>query len=419
MLRLCLVAAFFLIPLPQPITIHILVGRTINEAQAEQLAALADEFNDSHADLKIVFDMTEPDTAFEIPTANPPQLVGPIGIGELQRFNMQWADLMPFTEENSYSLERFYPASVLPLELNHRQIGLPLGVYPSMLFYNVELFEEALTAPPPHEFGSPTWTFEALREKSLELTLDDRGYAASEPAFDPAITIQWGFDDSWASLREYVSLWGADALKLDDPLTRQAIEWYYNGLHHEHFIPDVTESESLYGTGISNPFESGQLAMFYSHTWFLFREAPYFEFAWDIAAVPTAPDSSVNPRIQVDAFAIPAAAAHQEKAWQVLTWLLAPEQQASLCRIFGCIPADKSLKESTAAVIRASFPAIDTDVIFESIDHAMMPNPEAWTPNGVDSLLNDFFYALQNGDIDNLETALADLQQQVKTLDDG
>ncbi len=415
MLRLLLIAAFFVFPLPQPITIHILVGRSINESQAEQLAALADDFHSNH--LKIVFDLPESEKTLELSVTNPPQIVGPLGIGELHK--SQWADLTPFIEKNGYSLARFYPASLLPLEVDHQQIGLPFGVYPSMLFYNAELFEEALIAPPPHEFGSPTWTFETLREMSLELTLDDNGYAASEPAFDPSITIQWGFDDSWASLREYVSLWGADARILDDPLTQQAIEWYDNGLHREHFIPDVNESESLYGTGISNPFESGQLAMFYSHSWFLFREAPYFEFAWDIAAIPTAPDGSVNPRIHVDAFAIPAAAAHQEEVWQVFSWLLAPEQQIKLCRIFGCIPADEALKESTAAAIHNSFPSIDTDVIFESIDYAaMMPNPESWLPNDAESLLNDFFYDLQNGSIDNLDAALADLQLRVKALDD-
>ncbi|MBZ0304576.1 MAG: hypothetical protein K8I82_00780, partial [Anaerolineae bacterium] len=120
MRRLWLLAAFFLFPFPQPITIHILVGHSLNEAQAEQLTALAADFNATHEDVKIVFD--SPESAFEISTDSPPQIVGPVGIEEIHHLKGAWADLTPFIE--GYSLERFYPVSLPPLRDEQQQIGL-------------------------------------------------------------------------------------------------------------------------------------------------------------------------------------------------------------------------------------------------------------------------------------------------------
>ncbi|KAB2905709.1 MAG: extracellular solute-binding protein [Anaerolineae bacterium] len=437
-----LILTFFSFPAAaqSTVTIHIMVGlgRQVDGDQADRLAVLAESFNAQHNDLKIEFDIVEQDTTLEtllasIESGSTPDIAGPINIRILQDLHEFWADMTPYIEESGYSLEQFYPSSLAPLQFENRQIGLPLGVYPSMLFYNAELFDEANLDYPPHEFGTPEWTFDTLREISLELTVDDYGFVASEPEFDPAQTIQWGFDDSWASMREYLSLWGLKhagvsddrhTMQLDDPIIIEALTWYQNGLYNEHFIPSMEESNTLYDTGIASPFETGQIAMFYSHTWFLFDEAENFDFDWNVAAVPTAPDGTANPRIHIDAFSILKASMYQEEAWQVITWLLEPEQQTQLCvmgNLFDCLPANLSLREATTTYIKERFPQVDTEVIFASIENALMPNPESWLPNEeIDILLDGVFYKLQNNELadTNIAAYMAQVQAEAQSLAD-
>ena len=85
---------------------------------------------------------------------NPPDVSGPNGIGGLASFTGQWTDLTPYLTKSAYDLSAYDPTAVKFYQDNGAQIGVPLDVYPSMLWYKRDFFEEAQIPEPPHEFGA-------------------------------------------------------------------------------------------------------------------------------------------------------------------------------------------------------------------------------------------------------------------------
>ena len=84
-------------------------------------------------------------------------------------------------------------------------IGVPYATYPSFLYYNKKLFDEAKLPYPPTKVGDlydgKPWDMEAVRELGMKLTVDKNGNDATSADFDPENIVQWGFDMQWADDR--------------------------------------------------------------------------------------------------------------------------------------------------------------------------------------------------------------------------
>ena len=85
---------------------------------------------------------------------------------------------------------------------NNATIGVPFAVYPSFLYYNKDLFDEAGLAYPPTKVGDKydgkDWDMDTLRELAMKLTVDANGNDATSADFDPTNVVQWGFDMQYA-----------------------------------------------------------------------------------------------------------------------------------------------------------------------------------------------------------------------------
>ena len=101
-------------------------------------------------------------------------LVGPMGVRGRASFPGAWLDLSDEIAKTSYDLSDFNAALVDFYKLGPQgQVGLPFAVYPSALWYNKDLFDEAGLPYPPQEYGAPyidvdgnekEWTLETMRE---------------------------------------------------------------------------------------------------------------------------------------------------------------------------------------------------------------------------------------------------------------
>jgi multiple sugar transport system substrate-binding protein len=125
--------------------------------------------------LEIVDNDTAYDTlATQIAGGNAPDLVGPVGIRGRDSFKGAWLDLQPLMDANNYDLSDFDPAMVDFYRVQEEgQLGIPFAIFPSFVFYNKDLFDEAGLAYPPHEYGAPyvdadgnerEWNMDTLRE---------------------------------------------------------------------------------------------------------------------------------------------------------------------------------------------------------------------------------------------------------------
>ena len=195
-------------------------------------------------------------------------------------------------------------------------VGIPFAVYPSAMFYNRDLFDEAGLDYPPHEWGADyadgdPWDIAKLEELAMILTVDANGNDANSPDFDPENIVQFGYHTVWSDgLRtDCAALFGADhvidengkAYLSDD--WRECVRWYYSGIHEKHFIPNQTyEVSDLLAN--DNTFDSGNLAMTHSHLWYTccVEDVPN----WDAAAVPSY-NGELTSKLHADTFRIFAA----------------------------------------------------------------------------------------------------------------
>ena len=209
----------------------------------------------------------------QINSPNPPDVVGPVAHLRATAFAGQWLDLQPLVDETGYDLSQFdeqlvdfYRSEEFGLE------GLPFAVFPSMLYYQRDMFEEAGLDEPPHAYGDPyvldgeelEWNFDTLRELALRLTVDENGNDATSADFDPEAIVQWGYEPQFQDLRAQGSYWGAGSLVADDGTTAQipeqwgdAWKWFYEGVWTDHFIMNEAQQQDPTIGATGNPFSQG------------------------------------------------------------------------------------------------------------------------------------------------------------------
>jgi multiple sugar transport system substrate-binding protein len=123
-------------------------------------------------------------------------------------------------------------------------------------------------------------------------------------------------------------------------------------------------------------------------------------FKWDIAPVPFNPKGGRLARVDADVFGIPKDAANKAEAWEVLKWLLQPDNNLTLCKVYGCMPARKSTEADYKALIEQNYPNVDSSVLFGAAEYLDVPNHESWVP-----------------EYGRVNEALANAQSQINTAD--
>ena len=86
----------------------------------------------------------------QIAAGNAPDIIGPVGVEGLNLFIDQVADLQPLIDSTGYDMSK-YPealANFFKIGKGGATIGVPFGTYPSFLWYNKKLFDEAKLAVP-------------------------------------------------------------------------------------------------------------------------------------------------------------------------------------------------------------------------------------------------------------------------------
>lgn len=197
-----------------PVTIQIFVGIGTGDAP-DQVAlhkVLQDEFNASHKDIQIEFITSlneEARTKFStmLTSGQAPDLVMPIGIEGVANFKDEWLDISQMVKDDKYDMSDFNAAPVG----GESFYGLPIGIYPSVLYYNTDLYDSAGVEYPPHKFGTEGRTYDALVKKAQLLSIDAKGNNATSPDFDPTNIVQFGWDGwDWFGASDIVMKFGGN-----------------------------------------------------------------------------------------------------------------------------------------------------------------------------------------------------------------
>ena len=219
--------------------------------QLQKEAEFVDAYNKSQKDVYIALEIYNNNVAAnilktQIAAGNAPDLIGPVGVEGLNLFRDQLLDLQPLIDKTGYKVDGVDPKLVDFFKLGEggATIGVPFATYPSFLYFNKDLFDEAGLPYPPTKVGDKyqgkDWDMAAVRELGMKLTVDKAGNDATSPDFDAKNVVQWGFDMQYAdnSPLAEASLFGASSFLAADGKTAQIPDeirtgekWYNDGVY--------------------------------------------------------------------------------------------------------------------------------------------------------------------------------------------
>ncbi len=376
-------------------------GESPEQVEVEQ--KVVEEFNASHPKIQLILEVITYNAArdtlsTEIASGNPPDIVGPVGVGGANAFAGQWLDLSEQIKKTNYDLSQFDKGAVDFYKVGGEgQVGLPFAIYPSELYYQRKLFDEAGLKYPPHKYGEKytmpdgkevEWDFDALAQIAKILTVDEQGKDASEADFDPKKVTQYGYLEQWpADVRDIGAWFGADSLVEKDgktaripPQWAESWKWHYDGMWKSHFMPN-NDAQNTPTFGAGNPFNSGKIAMALSFLWYTGSMEPdSVGKDWDIAVVPSF-KGKTTALLNADTFRIMKATKHPDEAFEVLNYLLG-EAAPQLLQTYGAMPARKSDQQAFFDTLNQTWPQkVDWQVALDGIAHTDIPSFEASMPN--------------------------------------
>lgn len=376
------------------------LGTGADQGQPAKEKAVVDAFNAANPDINlkmtIVANAQAATTlATQIAAGNGPDIVGPVGIRGSNQFEGQWLDLAPLVESQKFDTSIFEKAQMdAQKDSSGAQTALPFGVYPSFLWYNKALFDDAGLPYPPQKWGDQydgkEWNTDALKELAKKLTVDADGNDATSPKFNPDKVVQWGYHEQFGegSLQRHGSLFGAGSFVADDKKTAQIPpqwlaewKWRQEMVWKDHSSPNAKQ---LAGDTLNkgNAFETGKIAMAHTHLWYLCcmkdsKDKP--QTFWDIAALPSY-NGKITATLHSDSFRLMKATKHPEQAFKVLAYFLttgAPD----LLKIYNAMPANSKLQDDYfASLDKVWTQHPNWQVAKDALQYPDVPNHEGWTP---------------------------------------
>jgi multiple sugar transport system substrate-binding protein len=404
--------------------------------QVEGQQALIDKFNASHPNIEVELMIVPHEESYErftsmVAGGNPPEVIGAAGfatIGILDETGVI-EDLTPYFAD--FDMSVFYPDVQRLIEhfFPEGMPAMPFGIYPSLIFYNKDAFDAAGLEYPPHSYDDTSWTYDKVREYAMLLTLDGDGNDATLDEFDSEKIVQYGFDDSWTSMRNYLTMWGAPGVGMvttDDFKTAivnqqewvDGLQWLSDGIWVDHFIADAAGQAIVASMGNGDPFSTGMAAMFLSHTWYMPEGLTGITFDYDLAPVPVAPSGMRIVRSDVDGFGIVNTADEKEAAFEFISWLVQPEQIIDVCLVYGCLPPVVSVEDDFRSIMNEKWPGLDYDVIYNGFEYLDDPHSDAYVIEAmrINEVLDNTLSLVYSGEETDAQTLLDKANEDIQAI---
>ena len=377
------------------------LGTGGNEQQLAVQEEVVAAFNEANPDIEVVMEVVQNEVAYDtlatlIASGDTPDIVGPVGSAGVNAFPDSWLDLAPLVESTGYDLTQYPEAAVDFYRTEDGGLnGLPFAVFPAMIFYNRDLFDEAGLNYPPHEVGEAyvmpdgtemPWNFDTLAEVAKILTVDANGNDATSPDFDPENVVQWGYTDQWIQeTRALCNPFGAASLEEDGQAVwpesyEECVQWVYKAIWEDHFYPNAAqEASELLAT--PNVFGSGNVGMAQTHLWFTCCIVGAPVSNWDLAVVPTNSQGVTTSKLHADTFRVMNTTEHPEEAFRFLTYLVG-EAAPELTVAYGALPIREAEQADFFAAKDVDYPqGVDWSVVNKMLAYPDIPSHENFLPN--------------------------------------
>ncbi|MBE2237592.1 MAG: extracellular solute-binding protein [Caldilineaceae bacterium] len=373
-------------------------------ADAQQIPIeeeIVKRFNESQDRIELVMEVvpnvSARDTlATQIASGNGPDIIGPVGWDGSNSFYGQYLDLAPYMM--NFDTEGLDPALIDMYQTESgAQVGLPFLVFPAVVYYQSEMFDEAGLNYPPANYGDKyvmpdgaevDWNWATVEEIAKILTVDANGNDATSPDFDKNDIVQYGFSFQWQTDLRYIGsyLGGAAPLAGDDGQTATVPEswvegwkWWHDAMWGETPIAPsgpVLAAPEFQPSG----FASEKVAMGIAPSWYTCCIADAGE-TWDLAVIPSNADGVVNSRMDADTFRILKDTKNPDAAFEVLQYFLG-DAAIELATTYGGMPARLDQQQAFFDSKKEQFPFVTNwDAIIQGLAYPDVPSAEAYMPN--------------------------------------
>lgn len=255
--------------------------------------------------------------------------------------------------ENDVDLSVIEPAALDAVTRNGKLWALPLAHLPTIVYYNLDLLEEAGARVPPIDWSDTTWTTDAMLESAVTAAQD----------MDDPTQAQYGMMFGTGQLGVFEWLWGADPF--NDVGGPEHTEAYKTGLVTEAFYDSETMNafigwvyDSIYGaTKVSPrpsdtdaiqqlvgwPMMSGRIGMAINGAWSVTNFASVRpSWRWGVGAFPYGPAGVNTSPLFNDSWMLGKGAAEQEAGFTFLKYLAVDRGAELYAQITGFFPANKN-----------------------------------------------------------------------------
>lgn len=260
----------------------------------------------------------------------------------------QFTDLTPYIERDGIDPSSYYdPIWNFAKQPNGEYTAMSLGSQPRLIYYNVDMFNEAGVALPPKDWVSEGWTWDDFLATAQALTIPGERWGAL--VYDDT-----GCEQTWSvnnGLEEGIYSEDGQTFLLAEPQGIEAIQWLadltlVHGVQPERGL--VRESN----TG-NNLFLQGKVGMIFrtqgTMAYFRNNDIP---FTFDVTPPPAQVNHKTEPSLIC--YAIPTAAENPDGAWELLKWLASPSGAQIFADRGDFIPAHIATAETLTAPDGAS-----------------------------------------------------------------
>ena len=272
----------------EPVTVRWFVGLGTG-AEPEQLDAqqeVVEEFNDSQDDIELEVEIVDNEIAFDDagdadrrpatrPTSSARSASAARTPSPASSSTSSRSSSRPASTCRGYDQEQ--------VEFWREETGeltaLPFGVFPSAIYYNKDLFDEADLEYPPAAYGEPyadgdPWDMDKVAELAMLLTVDANGNDATSPDFDPDNVVQWGFHHQFNDdARAIGTFFGPGTLRRRrrhgaDPRELAGVVAVVRRPDHRRGGAEPVADRQSTRSAQRNAFNTGNVAMAFTHLWY-------------------------------------------------------------------------------------------------------------------------------------------------------
>lgn len=250
--------------------------------------------------------------------------------------------------------------------------AISLGNQPRLIYYNVDMFEEAGVPLPPRDWSSEGWTWDDFVETAKALTVEGERWGAliyDDTGCEQTFSVNNGVESG---------IYSADGqtFTLAEPGGVEAIQWLadltlVHGVQPERGL--VTEDNAG-----NNLFIQQKVGMIFrtmgTRNYFRRNGA---DFNWDV----TTPPAKVNHVTEgsLICYAIPTDAENPDGAWELLKYLVGPEGSQLFADRGEFIPANRASAASVQA--EGDENPANMQLFSTAMEHSTIPNFTEYTEN--------------------------------------